>query len=142
LRVDSLQALKAVMDTVYTNRTYQFWLMQIIGWGGLCVVTFLSLTLWYNAVQWPYVSHTILQAVLGMILSLPLRAAYLALWKSPIIWRTALSLIAVTVISLVWTVLRIGSFMWITSEEGIWADFGGWYFSSFLVYLCWTALAT
>jgi sensor histidine kinase YesM len=128
------------MDTVYTNRTYQFWLMQIIGWGGLCVVTFLSLTLWYNAVQWPYVSHTILQAVLGMILSLPLRAAYLAFWKSPIIWRTALSLIAVTVISLVWTVLRIGSFMWITSEEGIWADFGGWYFSSFLVYLCWTAL--
>ena len=128
------------MDTVYTNRTYQFWLMQIIGWGGLCVVTFLSLTLWYNAVQWPYVSHTILQAVLGMILSLPLRAAYLALWKSPIIWRTALSLIAVTVISLVWTVLRIGSFMWITSEEGIWADFGGWYFSSFLVYLCWTSL--
>jgi len=140
LKVDSLQTLKTVIDTVYTNRSYQFWLMQLIGWGGLCVVTFFSLTLWYNTVQWPYVSHTILQSVLGMVLSLPLRAAYLTLWETPIIWRTGLSLIAVTVVSLVWTVLRIGAFMWITSEEGIWADFGGWYFSSFLVYLCWTAL--
>ena len=30
--------------------------------------------------------------------------------------------------------------MWMTSERGIFADFGGWYFSSFLVFLCWTAL--
>lgn len=128
------------MNAVYINRTYQFWLMQLIGWSGLCVVTFFSLTLWYNAVQWPYISHTILQSVLGMILSLPLRASYLALWEKRIPWRMGLSLIVVTVVSLVWTVLRIITFMWITSEEGIWTDFGGWYFSSFLVYLCWTAL--
>jgi len=96
--------------------------------------------LWYNVVQWSYVSHTILQAALGMILSLPLHTAYLAFWKRPMLWRIGLSLLAVAVISLLWTVLRIVTFMWITSEEGIWADFGGWYFSSFLVYLCWSAL--
>lgn len=138
--MDFSRSLKTAVKSVYTNRAYQFWLMQLIGWGGLCVVTFFSLTLWYNTAQWPYVLHTILQSALGMILSLPLRTAYLALWERHFIWRIGLSLVAVTLVSILWTVLRIISFMWITSEEGIWADFGGWYFSSFLVYLCWTAL--
>ena len=42
--------------------------------------------------------------------------------------------------SLPWTFLRIYTFTLITGSGGIWADFGGWYFSSFLVYLCWVAL--
>ena len=44
------------------------------------------------------------------------------------------------VVSLLWTILRIYTFILITGSGGIWADFGGWYFSSFLVYLCWVAL--
>ena len=140
LSTDSSHNFKAVANAVYNNRDYQFWLMQLIGWGGLCVVTFFSLTLWYNAVQWPYSSHTVLQAMMGMLLSLPLRSAYLALWNRSLPWRISLSLMVVTFVSLVWTILRIVTFMGITTEQGIWADFGGWYFSSFLVYLCWTAL--
>lgn len=136
----SSNRVQTVFDTVYNNRKYQFWLLQFLGWGGLCVVTFVSLTLWYSTVQWSYVSHTILQSVLGMVLSLPLHAACLALWNRSLIWRIGMSLLVVTVVSLVWTVLRIYTFIWLTSEQGIWADFGGWYFSSFLVYLCWTAL--
>jgi sensor histidine kinase YesM len=133
------QIFKAVAKAVYENRHHQFWLMQIVGWGGLCVVTFFSLTLWYNTIQWPYLLHTVLQAVLGMVLSLPLRRTYRAIWKSPVIWRVGISLLAVTAISLLWTVLRMIVFIWLTMEQQIWADFGGWYFSSFLVYLCWTA---
>jgi len=132
--------LQTAFDAVYNNRKYQFWLLQFFGWGGLCIVTFVSLTLWYSTVQWSYISHTILQSLLGMLLSLPLHAAYLALWNLPIPWRIGLSLMAVTVVSLVWTALRIETFIWLTSEHGMWSDFGGWYFSSFLVYLCWTAL--
>ncbi len=140
LNTDYSQTLKTFLNAVYNNRSYQFWLMQLIGWGGLCVVTFFSLTLWYNTVQWTYLSHTVLQALLGMILTLPLHSAYLALWNRSIILRIGMSLLVVTVVSLLWTVLRIYTFIWLTAEEGIWADFGGWYFSSFLVYLCWTAL--
>jgi sensor histidine kinase YesM len=132
--------IKTAFDAVFNNRKYQFWLLQLFGWSGLCVVTFVSLTLWYSTVQWSYISHTILQSLLGMILSLPLHSAYLALWHRSIIWRIVLSLLAVTVVSLLWTVLRIYTFIWLTSEQGMWSDFGGWYFSSFLVYLCWTAL--
>lgn len=136
----SLSSFETFAETVYNNRKYQFWLLQFAGWGGLCVVTFLSLTLWYNTVQWPYIAHTFLQSFLGMILSLPLHTAYLSLWSRSLSWRLSVSLLAVTVVSLVWTALRIQTFMWITSEQGIWSDFGGWYVLSFLVYLCWSAL--
>jgi sensor histidine kinase YesM len=31
-------------------------------------------------------------------------------------------------------------FIWLTEEEDIWTDFGGWYFGAIFVFLCWTAL--
>jgi sensor histidine kinase YesM len=139
LGAQSSHTFKTVADAVYKNRLYQYWLMQLTGWGGLCVVTFFSLTLWYNTVQWPYISHTILQSLLGLFLSLPLRRTYLAFWDRPLLLRIGMSLLVVTVVSVLWTVLRMITFIWITAEQEIWADFGGWYFSSFLVYLCWTA---
>ena len=114
--------------------------MQIIGWGGLGMVTFFSLTLWYATATWDHVSHTIVQSFLGMVLSTPLHRVCLALWEKSIAARISLSIFAVVVISLIWTSLRIYTFTLITGNEGIWADFGGWYFSSFLVYLCWIAL--
>jgi len=132
--------LQAAVDAVYNNRGYQYWLLQIIGWGGLSMVTFFSLTLWYATASWSHVSHTILQSLLGMLLSIPLHRVCLAVWDRPLMARIGWSLLAVLVLSLPWTLLRIYTFIVITGSGGIWADFGGWYFSSFLVYLCWTAL--
>ncbi len=129
-----------VITAASLSGNQQFWMMQLIGWGGLAVVTFLSLTLWYNTLEWSYVLHTILQSVLGVVLSLPLRRAYLAIWQRPIFWRICMSLFAVAVVSFIWTILRMYAFVWITAEDYIWTEFGGWYFSSFLVYLCWSAL--
>ena len=114
--------------------------MQLIGWGGLGMVTFFSLTLWYATASWSHVWHTIVQSILGLILSLPLHRICLALWNRAAISRIGLTLLAVVVVSFLWTVLRIYTFTLITGFGGIWADFGGWYFSSFLVYLCWVAL--
>jgi len=114
--------------------------MQILGWGGLCVVTFLSLTLWYNTVQPGYIGHVFLQSLMGMVLSLPLRRAYRAFWERSILWRAFLSLIMIVLVSGLWTALRIWTFTVMTSEQGVWSDFGGWYFASFMVFLCWSAL--
>jgi len=114
--------------------------MQLIGWGGLGMVTFFSLTLWYATATWSHVSHTIVQSLLGMILSIPLHRACLAVWERSLPSRIGWSLLTVVVVSLLWTMLRIYTFTLITGNGGIWADFGGWYFSSFLVYLCWVAL--
>ncbi|MDX2418424.1 MAG: histidine kinase [Xanthomonadales bacterium] len=131
---------QTAVTTVYNNRVYQFWLMQLIGWGGLGMVTFFSLTLWYATATWDHVSHTIVQSLLGMILSIPLHRICLVVWSRPILSRIGWSLLAVIVVSVLWTILRIYTFTLITGSGGIWADFGGWYFSSFLVYLCWVAL--
>jgi len=131
---------QTVINAVYSNRTYQFWVMQLIGWGGLGMVTFFSLTLWYATATWSHIAHTTVQSLLGMILSMPLHRVCLAVWGRANLARIGWSLLAVVVVSFVWTILRIYTFILITGSGGIWADFGGWYFSSFLVYLCWVAL--
>lgn len=132
--------LQAAIDAVYHNRTYQYWLLQFIGWGGLAMVSFFSLTLWYATASWSHISHTILQSLLGMLLSIPLHRVCLAVWDGPLVARIGWSLLAILALSIPWTLLRIYTFILITGSGGIWEDFGGWYFSSFLVYLCWTAL--
>ena len=136
----SSKLFQSAISAIYNNRTYQFWLMQFIGWGGLGMVTFFSLTLWYATASWSHVLHTVVQSLLGMVLSIPLHRTCLAVWRSPILARIGWSLLAVLVVSVPWTILRIYTFILITESDGIWADFGGWYFSSFLVYLCWVAL--
>ena len=136
----SSNLFQTAISAIYSNRTYQFWLFQFIGWGGLGMVTFFSLTLWYATASWSHVSHTVVQSLLGMILSIPLRRICLAVWRRSILARIGWSLLAVLLVSLPWTFLRIYTFTLITGSGGIWADFGGWYFSSFLVYLCWVAL--
>lgn len=131
---------QTVVAAVYNNRTYQYWLMQVLGWGGLGMVTFFSLTLWYASATWDHILHTIVQSLLGMILSMPIHRVCLAVWERSVAVRLAWTVFAVIVASLLWTVLRIYTFTLITGFGDIWADFGGWYFSSFLVYLCWVAL--
>jgi sensor histidine kinase YesM len=132
--------MESVIAAVYNNRNYQFWLLQLIGWGGLGMVTFFSLTLWYATVTWTHINHTIVQSLLGMVLSLPLHGICLAVWDRSLSSRLGWSLLAVVVISFLWTFLRIYTFTLFTGFDDTWADFGGWYFSSFLVYLCWVAL--
>jgi len=134
--------LKKEANSVYENRRQQFWLFQLAGWGGFCVVTFFSLTLWYNSVEVTHIFQIAVQALLGMILSLPLHGACRSVWESSLPKRVLVSAVAILLLALIWTVVRIAAFIYITSAPGnwIWADFGGWYFSSFLVYLCWVAL--
>ncbi len=131
---------QTAVGAIYNNRSYQFWMLQLIGWGGLGMVTFFSLTLWYATATWSHVSHTIVQSLLGMALSIPLHRVCRAVWGQSALSQIGWSLLAVLVVSLLWTTLRIYTFIQITGSGGIWEDFGGWYFSSFLVYLCWVAL--
>jgi len=140
LKKSSSNRFETALSTVYNNRDYQFWLLQLIGWGGLGMVAFFSLTLWYATVSWSHINHTILQSFLGMILSLPLHRVCLAVWERSLSSRVGWSLLAVVVVSFLWTILRIYTFALITGFDAVWDDFGGWYFSSFLVYLCWVAL--
>ena len=67
-----------VFDGEYDNRL--FWLLHISGWMGISLVSYFSLNLWYNQPEITYLAHNVLQSVLGVIISWPLRQIFRAVW--------------------------------------------------------------
>ncbi len=118
----------------------QFWLLQTSYWTFLCFVSLFTLTLWYGQQEWSYISHTLLQAFIGLILSIPLFLALMRIWDWSIPKRVSVSIILVMLISFLWTVARVSTFILMTEEKDVWRDFGGWYFGSIFIFLCWTGL--
>ncbi len=132
--------LTSVFQQFEQSREAQFWGLQFLGWGGLCIITFLSLTVWYGTPNLSHISHTIVQALLGVMLCVPLRYIYRKVWTK-VFWQQA-AIIGGSIIgaSVLWTLLRMQAFLWLGQEYDIWKDFGGWYFGSFMVFLSWTSL--
>lgn len=118
----------------------QWWVVQGIFWLCLSAITFLTLTVWYATVEWPHILHTLLQGALGMLLSRPLYLMLRAAEGTALWIRTIVVTAAVGATALVWTLLRLVTFMWMTGVAGLWADFGGWYFGAIFIFLCWTGL--
>ena len=128
-----------VLDTLYRNTNVQFWFLQIIGWFGLSLISFLSLSLWYDQHGTGYIVHTLLQSALGVIVSWPLRLLFHFFWNDLLIFRISSAVAGIIGCSLIWTILRISTFMSLTGEQDVWSDFGGWLFGSILIFLCWVA---
>ncbi|MBO9488873.1 histidine kinase [Endozoicomonas sp. G2_1] len=118
----------------------QFWYMQGVFWFGLSVISFFTLTVWYHQVSLLHVGHTFLQGVFGVLLSLPLYLIFMRTWELPWLKRGVIAFSSVLVFSACWTLLRMLMFIWLTAEQGIWQDFGGWYFGSIFIFLCWSFL--
>ncbi len=119
----------------------KLWFMQAIFWTLLTVFSFFSLTLWYASADISHIVYDLLQSLIGLALTIPMHWIYRSMLKQTgsvilLVWTLAVVLI----FSLIWSVLRITTFILVT-EEGhqLWGDFGGWYFSGFFVFLCWTA---
>ena len=125
----------------YQDSNAQFLFLQLIGWFGLSLVSFFSLTLWYDQqAQLTYVGHTLVQSALGMAVSWPLRSLAHYLWDMKLWLRFVLTSVGVFVCSGIWAVSRLSTFMYMTGEEGLWPDFGGWMFGSIFIFVSWTAL--
>ena len=127
------------MQILYRNTSYQFWALQLIGWFGLALISYVSLTLWYNQQSFAYIAHTLLQSLLGVLVSWPLRPLFHYFWARSIVARLIAAIGGVLLCSALWTVLRISTFMIITGEQGLWSDFGGWLFGSIMIFSCWAA---
>ena len=106
----------------------------------MCVslITFFTLTVWYQQFYWSYIVHTLFQSVIGILLSLPLYWVSMRIWEKSVILRCGLGFLLVIVLALVWTMIRLITFIWMTNAQSLWADFGGWYFGSVFIFLCWT----
>jgi len=128
-----------LIEALYRNSNYQFWILQIVGWFGLSLISFLSLTLWYNQQGAAYIAHTLLQSALGVCVSWPLRWVFHYFWYDTAIFRISAAIAGVIGCSLLWTILRMTTFMEMTGETDLWSDFGGWFFGSILIFACWVA---
>ncbi len=125
----------------YRDSDAQFLFLQLVGWFGLALVSFFSLTLWYNQqAQLTYVAHTLVQSALGLAVSWPLRYFLHYLWDMKLLLRFVFTFVGVFVCSGIWAVLRLSTFMYMTGEEGLWPDFGGWLFGSIFIFISWAAL--
>ncbi|WP_299945011.1 histidine kinase [uncultured Microbulbifer sp.] len=119
-----------------------FWKLQLVSWAGILLVTFLSLSLWHSPSEWPNFepANTLFQCVIAFVLSLFLKPIFDIAWGSELAVRTVIYLLAVAVISGIWTLVRMEAYIRLSGEHSIWSEFGGWYYASLFVFLFWSAL--
>ncbi|MGC6512581.1 MAG: sensor histidine kinase [Parvibaculales bacterium] len=131
---------RIIEEYVRSGNPYTFWLLQALGWFAFSLITFFTLTVWYEQVRFQHVLHIGLQAMVGVVLTLPLRHIGHRVWKEGTVKLVAINALAVAVFAIAWTLLRMQTFLWVAEEYDIWADFGGWAFGSIFVFTSWTAL--
>lgn len=129
-----------VVDTITQSPRTEFWYWQIGFWVFVSVVSYLSLTLWYGQTGLAYIAHTLAQAILGLALSLILYWTFKQIWHKSIRLRIVVGLVLVMFIALFWTIARVETFVIMTQEKHVWHDFGGWYFASIFIFLCWAGM--
>ncbi|WP_439102231.1 sensor histidine kinase [Congregibacter sp.] len=122
------------------ERFTRFWVLQLCGWSGLSVVSYFSLNLWYDQPEVAYLAHNVVQSLLGVMISWPLRFVYRRVWEVSLFVRVVCISTAVVAFASFWSVLRLAFFQWMTGTTGLWSDFGGWLFPSIFIFMCWTAL--
>ena len=122
------------------NDNTLFWLLQSVGWIGISLLTYLSLSVPYEQYEWSYLGHNIGQSLLGFMLSTPLRYVYRAVWNWGWYARVTAVVGSAIILALGWAALRLQLFMAMTGERGLWNDFGGWLFPSLFVFFTWAAL--
>ena len=117
-----------------------FWILNAMGWVGISLLTYFSLSLPYSQFELSYFAHNISQSLVGLLLTLPLRWCFKIVWPWPVVQRFTIAVLATIVFSMLWAVLRLLLFMLMTQEQNLWADYGGWVFPSIFVFFTWSAL--
>ena len=117
-----------------------WWSLQLIAWLLFCVLSFLSLTLWYGNPRWMHVVHIVLQAVIGAAITWPLMFMLPFANRGSFFRRLISHLVLVGLIAFVWNIFRMATFDYMLTAPDIWNDFGGWYFTALLIFGLWTAL--
>jgi two-component system LytT family sensor kinase len=130
--------LERINKLISKKPSYQFWALQFCFWIFVALVSLFSLTLWYGQINWLHISHTLLQSALGSILSLPLYWVFIRFWHHSIMPRVVVSIFSVLFIAFAWTFFRLGLYVYMTTFDSLWDDFGGWLFGSIFIYFCWT----
>lgn len=122
------------------SKNQRFWILQVTGWFGLALLTYISLTLVYNQNQFPYVLHPFVQSLIGIFVSWPMRGIFRYVWDSNLLIRLLVVTASVLFFALAWNYLRLIIFIQMTGEEmDFYRELSVWYFSGALVFACWAA---
>lgn len=117
-----------------------WWGVQAIGWLIFGLVSFLVLTLWYGEPDWPHVAPILIESLIGAVMVEGLARVITVARPLPRLFGPALVIACLIGLSFAWTVARMWVFAAFVGFDGIWEQFGGWYFSSLLVFSLWTAM--
>ena len=114
--------------------------MQFIAWFLFCVLSFLSLTLWYGDPRWMHVVHIALQALSGALVTWPLTFLLPFANRGGVLRRVLSHLLVVGMVAFLWNIFRMATFDMMITAPDIWQDFGGWYFTALLIFGLWASL--
>ena len=118
-----------------------FWLMQFAGWLLLAMLWYLVYTVTFQQTEVPYLLHPLVQSLLGIVISWPMRSLFHRFWEKRVAVKLMVVILAVMFFSFLWTIARLGTFIWITGEsKNFLPEFNLWYFPGILVFSCWAAL--
>jgi hypothetical protein len=131
--------LSDIQHFIEENPGYRFWFWQVGFWFFMCVVGFFTLILWYSQVTAATVGHVILQAIVGLLCTIFLHKAFFYVKRFALGARITSGLALILFTAFVWTVVHMEIFVMLTGWD-TWDQFGGWYFSSIFVFMCWTGL--
>ncbi|MFT5277959.1 MAG: two-component system LytT family sensor kinase [Glaciecola sp.] len=136
-----ISALKQIVKTaIKQDATHRFWFWQASFWLFLSAVSFVTLTLWYSHVTLANVVHTVLQGLLGLLFSVLLYRTFDKMWDKSVSYRLCVGMLVVFFVAFVWTIFRMQALSLLTPADEVWMEFGGWYFASIFIFLCWTGL--
>lgn len=131
---------KLIHNTLGDSSAFLFRYCQIGFWSFSCLISYATLTLWYGQYDLPHFAHIVVQALMGLILSMGLQQLFLASWQKSNFFKLISGLSLVLFSSLIWTLGRMVAFTQMTQEQDIWWNFGGWYFTGIFIFSSWTAM--
>ena len=137
---DALKARQNTYSRLVKDDDTLFWILQCLGWTGISLLTYLSLSVPYDQYELSYLAHNVAQSLVGFLLSTPLRYLYRSVWSWGGYARVAVVIGSAVMLAVFWAAIRLFLFMMMTGESGLWSDFGGWLFPSLFVFFTWAAL--
>ena len=94
------------IQTLYQNKTYQFWTLQIAGFAGYGITFYLERVVQNIPVANNYALYVSIKCVIGLLLTLGLRATYRAMWDSNIGLRVFGLVVASYLAAVIWMAAR------------------------------------
>lgn len=137
-----------LLHRLTSDRRYLFWTLQATGWSGWAFTFYLGVLFWGKVPSSNYHWYLPLISLIGLGLTLILRALYRSMWEMPIVRRVVAIVVGSYLAGLAWMACRGAIFYRVFPEErkpyeerGMeWFSYFDGSISAFWVMLVWSAL--